>query len=87
MPTDFEKFAADMLRGKTGADIEAKSDALRSLSETQDAKKIKQMLGDGSSVKNAMKSGDTAALESIVKNVLSTKEGARLAEEISKMFK
>lgn len=86
MPTDYEKLASDLLAGKTNPALSGKSDALKSLAETQDAQKIKKMLGNGDTVKKAMESGDTAALESIVKNVLSTKEGARLAEELAKMF-
>lgn len=87
MPTDFEKLASDLLSGHNSAAFNGKNDALKNLAETQDAQKIKQMLGNGDTVKKAMASGDTAALESIVKNVLSTKEGARLAEELAKMFK
>ncbi len=87
MSTNFEKLASDLLSGKNTTAFSGKNDALKNLAETQDAQKIKQMLGNGDTVKKAMASGDTAALESIVKTVLSTKEGARLAEELAKMFK
>ena len=87
MPTDFERLASDLLAGHNNTAFTGKNDALKNLAETQDAQKIRQMLGNGDTVKKAMASGDTAALESIVKNVLSTKEGARLAEELAKMFK
>ena len=86
MPTDFEKLASDLLAGHNAA-LNGKNTALKNLAETQDAQKIKQMLGNGDPVKKAMASGDTAALEGIVKNILNTKEGARLAEELAKMFK
>ena len=86
MPTDFDKLASDLLAGHNSA-LNGKNAALKNLAETQDARKIKQMLGNGDTVKKAMASGDTAALESIVKNILSTKEGARLAEELARMFK
>lgn len=86
MPTDFEKLATDLLNGRNNTALDGKSKALRSLADTQDAKKIKQMLGGGDTVKKAMSSGDKGEIESIVRNILSTKEGARLAEEIAKMF-
>ena len=85
MPTDFEKLASQFMSGNST--LKGKDNALKNLAETQDAQKIKQMLGNGESVKKAMASGDSAALENIVKNILSTKEGARLADELSKMFK
>ena len=85
MPTDFEKLASQIMNGNSA--LTGKDTALKNLAETQDAQKIKQMLGNGDSVKKAMASGDSAALESIVKNILSTKEGARLADELAKMFK
>jgi len=85
MPTDFDKLASQFLGGNSA--LKGKDNALKNLAETQDAQKVKQMLGNGDSVKKAMASGDSAALEGIVKNILSTKEGARLAEELAKMFK
>ena len=85
MPTDFEKLASQIINGNSA--LKGKDTALKNLAETQDAQKIKQMLGNGDSVKKAMASGDSATLESIVKNILSTKEGARLADELAKMFK
>ena len=87
MPTDYEKLASDLMRGKSNPMLDGKSSALKNLANTREAQKIKQMLGDGDALKTAMNSGDTAAMENIVKNVLSTKEGARLAEELAKMFK
>lgn len=86
MPTDFEKLASDLINGRENAELNGKSNALKELAGSRDAQKVKHMLGDGSAVKQAMAAGDTAALEKIVKNVLSTGEGARLAEELAKMF-
>lgn len=86
MPTDYEKLASDIMSGKPNAALNGKSDELKKLTESADAQKVKQMLGGGDAVKKAMESGDSAALESIVKNVLSTKEGAKLASELAKMF-
>ena len=85
MPTDFEKLASQFL-GNNSA-LKGKDNALKNLAETQDAQKVKQMLGNGESVKKAIESGDNAALKDIVTNILSTKEGARLADELAKMFK
>ena len=85
MPTDFEKLASQFMSGNSA--LKGKDNALKNLAETQDAQKVKQMLGNGDTVRKAMASGDSAALESIVKNILSTKEGARLADELAKMFK
>ncbi len=87
MPTEFEKFASELLAGHNNAALKGKENNLKNLAETQDAQKIRQMLSNGDSVKKAMARGDTAALENIVQNILSTQEGARLAEELVKMFK
>ena len=87
MPTDYEKLASDLLNGKDNPSLRGKSAALKNLASSKDAQKIKQMLGNGDTVKKAMENGDTATLQNIVKNVLNTEEGARLAEELAKMFK
>ena len=86
MSTDFEKLASDLMNGQPNQAFSDKSDALRQLAGSADAQKVKTLLGDGESVKKAMQSGDTAALQGIVKSILGTREGARLAEELARMF-
>ena len=54
MPTDFEKLASQFLSGNSA--LKGKDNALKNLAETQDAQKVKQMLGNGESVKKAIES-------------------------------
>ena len=56
-----------------------KSEALMKLAESPDGKAVGRLV-DAESVRKAAKSGDMAALQDILRGVLSTDEGKRLAE-------
>ncbi len=58
-----------------------RADKLKSIAESEDGKALSRML-DAGAVEQAAKSGDTAALQSILNAVLGTDEGRRLAESI-----
>lgn len=60
-----------------------KSDKLRSLADSADGKAVSRMV-DAEKIGAAAKSGDMAALQNILRGVLSTDEGKRLAENIRK---
>lgn len=58
-----------------------KADKLKSIAESEDGKALSRIL-DASAVEQAAKSGDAAALQSILSAVLGTDEGRRLAETV-----
>ena len=58
---------------------------LRTLADSEDGQKLSRML-DGKAVEQAAKSGDSEALRGILGQVLSTREGQRLAESIQKLI-
>lgn len=60
-----------------------KSDKLRQLAESADGKAVSRMV-DAKKIGKAAKSGDMAALQDILRGVLSTEEGKRLAENLKK---
>lgn len=60
-----------------------KSEALMKLAESPDGKAVGRLV-DAESVRKAAKSGDMAALQDILRGVLSTDEGKRLAEGLCK---
>ena len=62
-----------------------KAAQLRTLAESADGQRLSQML-DGKAVEQAARSGDSEALQSILGQVLSTREGRRLAESIQKLM-
>lgn len=73
---DLEKLGQELQkRGKT--------DKLKSLADSADGQAIGRML-DPAEVERAAKSGDAAALQSILTQVLSTDEGRRLAESLKR---
>lgn len=57
--------------------------ALMKLAESADGKAVSRLV-DAEAVGKAAKSGDMAALEDILRGVLSTDEGKRLAESLQK---
>ena len=60
-----------------------KSEALMKLAESDDGKAVSRLV-DADAVGKAAKSGDMAALQDILRGVLSTDEGKRLAENLRK---
>ena len=60
-----------------------KSEALMKLAESPDGKAVGRLV-DAESGRKAAKSGDMAALQDILRGVLSTDEGKRLAEGLRK---
>ena len=54
-----------------------------SLADSAEGRAVSRML-DPAAVEKAAQSGDTAALQSILSDVLSTDEGKRLAERLKK---
>ncbi len=75
---DLEKLAQALQR-------QGKADGLRALADSADGRKLGQMI-DGAAVEKAVKGGDSAALQQMLRGVLSTDEGRRLAENLRRMM-
>ena len=73
---DLEKLGQELQKS-------GKTDKLRSLADSADGQAIGRMI-DPAEVERAAKSGDAAALQSILTQVLSTDEGKRLAESLKR---
>ena len=65
-------------RGKTGD--------LKRLAESADGRKLGRMI-DTRAVEQAARSGDAAALSALLRSVLSTEEGKRLARQAENLLK
>ena len=65
-------------RGKTGD--------LKRLAESADGQRLGQMI-DARAVEQAARSGDAAALSALLRSVLSTEEGRRLARQAENLLK
>jgi Zn-dependent M16 (insulinase) family peptidase len=75
----------DRLQKEREEVIDATIEDIRALADSADGRKLGQMI-DGAAVESAVKSGDSAALQQILRGVLSTAEGQRLAENLRKMM-
>ena len=73
---EFEKIGRELQR-------QGKTEKLKSLADSGEGKAVSRMI-DAEAVQKAAKSGDAAALKSILSQVLSTSEGQRLAENLKK---
>ena len=62
-----------------------KAEDIRKLAASEDRQKLSAML-DGKAVEQAARSGDSEALRSLLGQVLRTREGQRLAENIQKLM-
>lgn len=86
MSTDYRKLAGSLMSDGSGA-LEKNADAIQKLAESPDGKKVKALIGDEGRLASAVESGDTEALKSMVRSILGTAEGARLAEQLTKLLK
>lgn len=61
---------------------------LKQLAESEDGRRITKMLDSSSvDIASAVEHGDEEAMKSILASVLSTQEGARLAQKLSELLK
>lgn len=74
---ELEKMGKALFTGQKGEN-------LRTLMESDTGRALEQKL-DAEAVEKAARSGDAAALQSILTQVLATEEGRALAEQLSKM--
>ncbi len=75
---DLEKLAQELRR-------RGKSEGVRALAESADGQKLGAMI-DGSAAERALRSGDSAALQQIMRGVLGTDEGRRLVAELQRLM-
>lgn len=73
---DIEKLGSELKKS-------GRSEALIKLAESPDGKAVGRLV-DPETVQKAAKDGDMAALQDILRGVLSTDEGKRLAEDLRK---
>ena len=64
---------------------QGKAEGIRALADSADGQKLAGMI-DAAAVEKAVKGGDSAALQQILRGVLSTAEGQRLAANIRSMM-
>ncbi|MEG1633572.1 MAG: hypothetical protein RR314_05915 [Oscillospiraceae bacterium] len=76
---DIEKLGKELTKS-------GKTDRLKAVADSADAKRLSEML-DGKAVERAALSGDSAALQSILRQVMETDEGKRLAKQLSDAMK
>lgn len=62
-----------------------KTDDIKLMAQSADGQKIGQMV-DAKALEQAAKSGDSAAMRSILSSILSTEEGKRLAENVKRLI-
>ncbi len=90
-----EKFEYNASEGVKGMDIEkitgeleksGKADKLRELADSEDCRALGAML-DAAAVAKAVAKGDGEAINGILRQVLSTEEGRRVAQKINEAMK
>ena len=76
---EFEKIGKELQR-------QGKTEKLKSLADSEEGKAVSRMI-DAEAVQKAARSGDAAALKTILSQVLSTSEGQRLAQSLKDAMK
>ncbi|MBO4330952.1 MAG: hypothetical protein J5827_02635 [Oscillospiraceae bacterium] len=84
MSGDYRKLAGSLMGG--GA-LEQNADTIQKLADSPDGRKVKALIGDEGRLASAVENGDTEALKSMMRSILGTAEGARLAEKLTGLLK
>lgn len=87
MSTQFDKLASEFFNSSKGSKLKNKADELKKIATSSDGRKVMEMMGSTENLKAAMEKGDTETLQSVIKRVMSTEEGARLARQLSELLK
>jgi hypothetical protein len=87
MSTDFAKLASELMNGKNNDMLKGKADEIKKIAHSGDGQKVKKMMGNSDDLKKAMEQGDMSAMQKVISDVMSTEEGARLAKQLSELFK
>ncbi len=66
--------------------LSGKQQELGELAASADGQKIRQLLGDEQVIKYAVENGDTSTLQGILKDILRTDEGKRLAAKLNDLL-
>jgi hypothetical protein len=75
---DLEKMAQELRR-------RGKTEGIRALADSADGRKLGSMI-DGEAAQRALRSGDSAALQQLLRGVLGTDEGRRLVTELQSLM-
>ena len=75
---DLEKIAQELRR-------RGKTEGIRALADSADGRKLGSMI-DGEAAQRALRSGDSAALQQLLRGVLGTDEGRRLVTELQSLM-
>ena len=86
MSTDFEKLANDLMGGGNSM-LKGKANEIKKLANSGDGQKVRKMIGNTDNLKKVVEQGDAETLQRVIKDVMSTEEGARLAQQLSELLK
>lgn len=75
---DLEKLAQELRR-------RGKADGIRALAASEEGQKLRSMI-DGREAERALRSGDSAALQRLLRGVMGTDEGQRLAAKLQSLM-
>jgi hypothetical protein len=87
MQKDFNEIAYNLINSQSGGMLGKKNAELKKLADSTEGKKLKEIIDrQGVDIAGAIEKGDVNSMKSALANILSTKEGARLAEQLKKMM-
>ena len=75
---DLEKLAQELRR-------RGKTEGIRTLADSADGQRLGSMI-DGKEAERALRTGDSAALQQLLRSVLGTDEGRRLAAQLQSLM-
>ena len=87
MAQDLEQMAEGLLDPEKSRALKQNSRDIRKLAESPDGQKVRAMLGDEKQVARALETGNGEELKKLMSKVLSTEEGARLAQQLMGLMK
>ncbi|MCR4770827.1 MAG: hypothetical protein K5855_00810 [Oscillospiraceae bacterium] len=85
MSGDYRRLAGSLM-GDGGSALEQNAETIQKLADSPDGRRVKALIGDEGRLASAVENGDTEALKSMMRSVLGTAEGARLAKQLTQLL-
>ena len=88
MKNDFDKLSKGFFDSPAGEKLSGKKGEFEKLAGSADGQKVRAMIENSDkNLMQALETGDTETLKGALANILKTKEGANIAEQLSKLIR
>ena len=88
MKNDFDTLSKSLFESPISSKLSGKKNEFEKLAGSADGQKVRAMIENSDkNLMDALEKGDTETLKAALANILKTKEGANIADQLSKLIR